>query len=168
MTTRDRALRQQAISDLMAFEAVVAAGLPDCHGLHYLQMASEKLGKAIRAGGRQRGAGAHSHVAIVKAMRMLRNDPTAARVLWSGRFVTWRAQVDRLLPLAEAIERLAPAIACAGENAEYPRETRPGSGRWIAPAAHAFTIMTAGRESDIATLLSLLRRIDERFDELFR
>lgn len=46
------AFLQQARSDWQAYQLIYRSTLPACHGLHALQMASEKLGKAaLLAGG---------------------------------------------------------------------------------------------------------------------
>lgn len=165
MPDRHEAFRRQAISDLDAYEYLVSTDLPACHGIHYLQMVTEKLGRAVRTSAGEAGADAQSHVAIVKAMRLLRNRREAAHVLFEGRFELWRAYVDRLLPLVHKLERMAPAVAGNTENPEYPWESRPGE--WTAPAAHRFEVAAWLRTPDGSRLMLLLRRIADRFNELF-
>ncbi|MCW5775207.1 MAG: hypothetical protein KIS87_02000 [Phycisphaeraceae bacterium] len=124
---RGEAFRTQAASDLAVFGVLLSMDeVPACHCLHYLQMATEKLGRELRTSAEQHGAEVRSHVAIVKALRLLRNRREAADALFDGDFDAWRVYVDRVLPLVAAIERLAPAVAGNGENPEYPWEATPG------------------------------------------
>lgn len=155
------------MSDLSAYKAVLALGLPECQSLHLLQMATEKLGKAMRRAAKQAGAETKVHPAIVKALRMLRNRRDAGAALHGGRFEQWQMSVDRLLPLADAIERTAPALAGGGENTEYPWESTLRPGDWLVPAEHVFGVSERLRSAEGAQFVALLHRIGERFDGLF-
>jgi hypothetical protein len=95
-----------------------------CQQLHYLQMVTEKLGKAYfwRTG----HPPPRSHVSFVRFLQALDSRSNADRVriaklLGFGRvhgFVNW---ISTVTPLAHALERLAPALAGdQGPNPEYP------------------------------------------------
>lgn len=167
MPSAQEAFRRQAMNDLSAYEAVLTLNLPECHGLCLLQASAEKLGKAMRRAAGQAGADAKVHPAIVKALRMLRNWRHAAEVLQGSRYEHWQFTIDRLLPLADAVERLTPAIAGAGENTEYPWQNPSLPGEWMVPAEHAFAVTRRLKAKEGAQLIALLRRIGDRFDELF-
>jgi len=42
-----KAYLEQARSDWEAYKLIAGSACADCHGLHYLQMTTEKLGKAV-------------------------------------------------------------------------------------------------------------------------
>lgn len=163
---RSEAFRCQAESDLSVFQLLVSQdGMATCHWLHYLQMTSEKIGRAVRLADEQSGADALSHAAIVKALRLLRNQRGAARTLGmdSRQF---QQLVDRCLPIAYEIERLAPSFA-AGPNPEYPWHDPMKPASWIAPSCHQFSIAATMRGPDGQRYLRLLRELIARLDEVF-
>jgi len=145
----------QAKSDLEARDALLQHNLPECHQLHYLQMACEKICKAFLV---SRGAAVEdlrrSHAHIAKQL------PSIARHILSrqaGRVPhdTW--EVDAIRTLARKIELLAPAVDAGGAapaNCEYPWEA-PG-GRVIVPSEHRFGIEMIYERSGV-TLLKILR-----------
>jgi hypothetical protein len=58
---------EQARSDWDAYGTLSTSSLPDCHVLHYLQMATEKLGKALLlAGGTDIEAVRRTHRAFTR------------------------------------------------------------------------------------------------------
>jgi hypothetical protein len=119
-----RAFAQQARSDWAVYKVLAQQPtLPRCHGLHYLQMASEKIAKAYRC--RDTNANVDdvlsSHVGFEKFVNSFLLSPTMKEE-YAGR----RAQLRELLKtarlFAREIEKLAPAVdrIHAPENAEYP------------------------------------------------
>jgi len=116
-----RAYLLQAEADWKMFKEAWQSSLPRSHGLHFLQMATEKAGKAyLAAGGETLKKLKRSHHAFVKFLQTLpRNWPLQTSNGFHNR-AAFRNRVANLKPLAESIERLAPALARDGPNPEYP------------------------------------------------
>lgn len=134
---------QQAQSDYEVFALVRGIGQPQCHSLHYLQMATEKLAKAyFWREGRPRPK---SHVGFVQFLRFLGAVRQEERERLAGlfsfnRFLDFQKRIKTLLPIAYDLERLAPSLANEGPNPEYPwPHTQPE----VAPAKYNFPIWTA-------------------------
>ena len=95
-----------------------------CHQLHYLQMVTEKLGKAYfwRTGRPPR----KSHASFVRFLQALdgRPDPDCTRIaelLGFARAHDFENWIPTITPLAYELERLAPSLAGDnGPNPEYP------------------------------------------------
>ena len=108
------AFLKQAQSDWEAYQRTRQAAWPHCHRLHFLQMATEKLGKALLLGGHSKLAHiTHSHSAFVKFMHIASNNQSLQAQLKITKSQL-RADFKRLLPLAYEIEHLAPALAHDG------------------------------------------------------
>jgi hypothetical protein len=113
---------RQAESDHSVFVHLRRAGIPECHLLHYLQMATEKLSKVYlwRSG----HASPRTHVGFVRFLRALsdrrRDLERIAAVLGFGRGQDLNNWVHSVLPLAYSLQGLAPAEAHDGPNPEYP------------------------------------------------
>ena len=134
-----QAFLDQARSDDRVRRLLNAGGTtPYCHQLHYLQMSTEKLAKAY--GTPPNGEPPPPvHEGLVNLLRLVRRSPDLRRRLGFGRDT---ASFDRfivsLLPLARAIERLAPSFAGTTQpNPEYPW-LDVATGRVVAPEAFAF------------------------------
>lgn len=115
---------EQARSDWQVWELIRQQELPSCHALHYLQMTCEKLGKAflITGGALSVAQARNSHVAFKRFLQVASRHPKLQRLLKMNT-LQFRAHIKKMLPVAEAIERLAPALAQDGPNVEYPWET---------------------------------------------
>ena len=92
-----------------------------CQQLHYLQMASEKLGKAYFR--RPSHSPSKSHATFVPFLRAIGSLPKARRGLIADLFqfqsyLGFQVWINAALPLAYDLERLAPALA--------QDETQPG------------------------------------------
>ena len=133
---------QQAQSDYEVFALVRGEGLPQCHSLHYLQMATEKIAKAYFW--REGRPPLKSHVGFVQFLRFLGairlgERDRVAGVFSFNRFQDFQGRIKTLLTIAYDLERLAPSLANEGPNPEYPwPHARPE----IAPAKHNFLIWT--------------------------
>lgn len=130
---------EQARSDWETYTVVSENDCAACHELHYLQMTTEKLGKAALL--RSRTADLEdvrkTHKAFVSFLKVTARNPNIQEELsMSGRQL--REYVIGLLPLADQIERLAPTLCQGGPNAEYPWETP--SGEIMAPSLYNFSI----------------------------
>ena len=111
----------QARSDLRAFDMLPMADV--CHQLHYLQMITEKLAKAYfwRKGNPLK----KRHDYFVKFLRRIGGRGDVGIAVGIKPSNHWEAYVDGILPVAQTIERMAPAEANDGPNAEYPGRTPP-------------------------------------------
>jgi hypothetical protein len=114
---------QQAQSDHAVLLMLRRNGAPACHQLHYLQMITEKLGKAYfwRSG----NAPPKSHAGFVQFMRVLGQARQSERQQVADafafkRFADFQKWIRAVLPLVYALERLAPALSHDGPNPEYP------------------------------------------------
>lgn len=127
----------QACSDFEARDRLIEADLPECHQLHYLQMASEKVAKAhYLARGDNPDALQTSHAYIAKAVPIIVRD-TLGRT--EGAKPAWILNAVR--ELARQIELLAPSVDASGTvpaNCEYPWQD--AQGRVHAPCRHSFAI----------------------------
>ena len=70
MTWRE-AFLEQARSDFAMFDLLNEAKVPQCHVLHYLQMATEKLAKALSLSPRSQEAPPFTHAILVVQMQMI-------------------------------------------------------------------------------------------------
>lgn len=130
---------RQAKSDYDIFVDLRRAGASDCHLLHYLQMATEKLSKAYlwRAG----HAPPKSHTGFVRFLKALlgrRGElDRIAKSLGFGRQADLDRWVRSVQPLAYDLQNLAPAEASNGPNPEYPW---PHDAPTECPADHEFQL----------------------------
>jgi len=169
----------QARSDYRTFEILLAQPrdeVPECHPLHYLQMACEKLAKALR--GKISGTPVgRSHVAFSRLARELavRQDVLVA-VGYSKPAETARF-LGRATPLFRQLEQLCPSVAGQqaqddgldwdqGENAEYP--WRGAGDDWTAPADHSFGAYRtiSSKRGDSASMLRLVQWLMANFDKI--
>lgn len=159
------AFLEQAKSDWRTYEAIQDLSLDSCQVLHYLQMATEKLGKAmLLAEGEKITKVRTSHKAFLRFLQIIsRNSEVQEHLQMSAQQL--RSHVKNLLPLAEEIEKLAPAIAQDGPNAEYPWADPSGSIH--APASFLFSATEKLSEPQGRKLLQLTRLLLERFNILF-
>lgn len=136
MTEFQRLFLVQARSDFAAFELLRRqAGLPSCHALHYLQMATELLAKAHAW---KNGPLPRTHRALVGFLRSLSTNRKAQKQLgFDGQNENWDQMIRKSVRLAERIEKLAPALALDGPNPEYPW---PRDAPQSAPAEYTFAI----------------------------
>lgn len=156
---------EQARSDWEAYQLIVGSACVDCHGLHYLQMTAEKLGKAVllRSGG-DLGHVVTTHKAFVRFLQVASRNPGLRRSLEINARQL-QEYVKEILPVADQIERLAPALANNGPNAEYPWEMP--SRQVVAPAAYIFPVSNELRGSKGRKLLRLIAFMLDQFDVFF-
>lgn len=114
---------RQAQADHAALVLLRRHAAAPCHQLHYLQMVTEKIGKAYfwRTG----MPPPRSHAGFVQFMRFLGGvrqveRPRIADIFEFRRFDDFQNWIRSILPLAYALERLAPTLAQDGPNPEYP------------------------------------------------
>ena len=175
------AFRAQAASDFAVYLLLLAQDredVPECHPLHYLQMATEKLAKAVLLASNP-GFNPRSHVAFSRLPKILRREARAAKVLGYGeKIAQFRAALMALQSLVEDVERLSPQVAdkkgkkpaANNPNVEYPWEGRGPRGQvdWIVPATHQFGLLSRLRTPPCGVqLVEVIQRLLERFDEIF-
>src|SRR5882724_11225886 len=80
--------------------------LHPCHALHYLQMATELLGKANAW---RNGPVGKSHKALVNFLHSLSSNTKARRQLgYEGQNENWTNTIRKIIPIAESLQKLAP------------------------------------------------------------
>ncbi len=114
-----------------------------CHALHYLQMATEMLGKAYVW---KFGPPAKlSHHAFVRFLRNLETNRLAQRQLGcDGQNERWQNLIAKSIPLAQGVESLAPNLAGDGPTPEYPW---PPAMPDTAPVEHEFRLWSDLRDT---------------------
>ena len=131
---------RQAQSDYSLLVQLHRAGTHECHLLHYLQMSTEKLGKAYfwHSG----HAPPKSHTGFVRFLKALLDRRPAelervARVLGFGRSADLERWVISVQSLAYSLQNIAPAEAGNGPNPEYPW---PHEAPAQCPVGHTFAL----------------------------
>jgi len=150
--------------------------VPECHPLHYLQMATEKMSKAaFEALGVTTDL--FSHVAFSHApYHLARRD--VARALGYKDFNVYRDFLRRAAPFFRRVDELSPSVglqtpggaATDGPNVEYPWQARNAAGAliWIAPAERGFGLLAQiERGGDAARMVEFVRTLLDRFDAVF-
>lgn len=80
-----------------------------CHTLHYLQMATELLGKANAW---KSGPIGRSHKAFVGFLRSLSSNTRAQKQLgYEGQNENWTHTIRKIVPIAESLQKMASALA---------------------------------------------------------
>lgn len=159
------AFLEQAKSDWRTYEAMTRSLADECQQLHYLQMATEKLGKAmLLAEGIEIGKVRSSHKAFTRFLQIVVRHPRVQEELQLS-LAQLRSYIIPLLPLAESIERLAPALAQDGPNPEYPWQAPSDTIR--VPALFSFPIALQLQSPIGRKFLRLVRLLLYRFHILF-
>lgn len=156
---------EQARSDWKIYKTLKDLSLDDCHALHYLQMTTEKLAKAmLLARGAEIKQIRSSHKAFLRFLQIAARHPSLPRLLKipAKQFLQFTRS---LLPLADNIQSLAPALARNGPNVEYPWEEPSGMIR--VPASFRFSVSVQLRQPSGRKLLRFIKVILERFETLF-
>lgn len=134
--TWSEAFLRQAASDFAVHELLSSqAHLPPCHGLHYLQMAVEKLAKSFLCHGTDCPP-RESHAVVVSFIRSCASN-RRLRDRFQMEHQAFSSMLRKHVRSAEYIESLAPAMS-NDINSEYPW---PGqiTGTALAPCDYAFT-----------------------------
>lgn len=109
--------------------------LHHCHALHYLQMATELLGKANAW---KQGPVGRSHKAFVPFLRSLSSNARARKQLgFVAQNANWTETIRKMTPMADRLQSIAPALAGDGPNPEYPW---PSEAPTTAPIEYRFPI----------------------------
>ena len=157
MTWRE-AFLVQARSDAAVRRLLNRERTEYAHQLHYLQMVTEKLAKAMMMRDTDAGPPARTHADFVSCLRAIKGRPEIRRQLGYEHADVFRSFVDSLLPLAERIERLAPNLAGMTQpNPEYPWQP-PGQAEVFAPAQYNFPQFTP-LQPQMARLVALVENL---------
>ena len=130
------AFHVQAESDFRIFlhlKAQTREEVPECHPLHYLQMAGEKLAKAILAA--ENKDPTYTHRGLTAVLQSLRRREVG-RALGYRDFNVYQKALDSHKKLMREIEALHSTRG--GPNVEYPWHARDAVRQvvWIAPARY--------------------------------
>jgi len=159
------AFLKQARADWETYQRIDDPTWPTCHRLHFLQMASEKLGKALLAGGDMPLERiTHTHAAFVKFIRIARKNHNLQKELGMN-YSQITAHFNRLLPIAHEIEMLAPTLAHDGPNPEYP--WFDNSGHILVPIDYSFPLMKRLHFPPGTQLLKYIGNFITDFEKLF-
>jgi hypothetical protein len=154
-----KAFARQSQSDFEARDHLLQnARLPQCHQLHYLQMAMEKLAKAhLVAEGSDSTTIQGSHAYIAKVIPLIVRQMLSRT---SGKGQAW--VVDAIRQLTRKIELLAPAVDDGGavpSNCEYPWQT--ANGEIVTPADHDFKLDLIFEKAGITMIKAVRARANE-------
>ena len=179
MRPRAEAFLRQARADFAAFRHLLVSDAPevaDCHRLLMLQMAIEKLAKAVLYARDDEAEVGHAAAMLLPAELQTRR---AARILGYASTRSLIRAVSRARPTLAEIARLHPSVTPGGDaadrpesvrhvNVEYPWFARDGRGlRWTAPADQGFPLtLRLTRRGDGHQTLRLLEQVLERAEEL--
>lgn len=156
---------KQARSDWEAYQRTRHEQWASCHRLLFLQMGSEKLGKALLSAGHSSLESiTKSHAAFVKFMRLAGNNRNLQNALGMKK-AAFGLHFKRLLPIAYQIELLAPALANDGPNPEYPWMDQ--SGKLFVPIDYAFPLSKTLQTPQGVQLLKYIEFFLRSFEELF-
>lgn len=147
---------RQAESDYRIFGLLRREGVPPCHSLHYLQMATEKLAKASFWADNQ--APAMKHVGFAKFLRRFGNTPRSqrervAQLFEFSRFDSFQTWIRSVIPLAREVEKLSPSVAQDGPNSEYPW---PHNDPVYCPVEYRFTVWDELKKSQGRKLMRFI------------
>lgn len=128
----------QARSDHAVLRKLSGPDVDYCHRLHYMQMVTEKLAKAMLTSPGSAAPAPTSHTMLVRMLQVLKARPEIRRQLGYADASVFKAYVDSLLDLADRIQRLSPDQAGLTQpNPEYPWESM-ATHQVTAPADYAF------------------------------
>ena len=158
--TWKEAFLKQAESDYSVFQEFNVGKKPVAQQLHYLQMATEKLAKALSCG-HGKEPPKTTHAALGRFLRISKGRPELRRDLgYEGNYQAFVSYVDSLLPFAEKIEGLAPEGKRLDKpNPEYPWLNHQG--QVIPPVDYAFgdIWLDVANMNKLKTLIANLFRI---------
>lgn len=154
---------KQAKSDHDTFLLLMEMGSAECHLLHFLQMATEKLAKAYfwRSG----SPPPKSHAGFVQFLRFLGQAPQRERKRIANqfsfkRFDDFQKWMHAVLPIAYDLERITPDLANDGPNPEYPwPHTQPS----VAPVTHQFSVWKSLKSSRGRDLMRFIETAVRQF-----
>jgi len=179
MASQADAFLIQARSDFRVFELLWAQDLntyPECHALQHLQMATEKMSKAMLLT-LDPERELMSHVAFREVVPILNRPDIARRLGYNQNPKAFRDLIDRRRSWFRSIEQLSPSVGTnphgggsEGPNVEYPWQARDINTRivWYAPAEYDFDVSKDMRSRDGQHFLLVIRQLLERLPEIIQ
>jgi hypothetical protein len=159
---------EQAKSDHAVFVLLRRAGTHECHMLHYLQMAAEKISKAYlwRSG----TAPPRSHVGLMPFLLALlsrglsrKERQRIAKIFEYARPEDMAAWVRQVSPLAHELQNLTPDLSNNGPNTEYPW---PHEDPAHCPALHSFALWGRLVDAELGRrLMKFIEKAIQRFEQ---
>lgn len=129
----------QARSDYAVLMRLKASGVEYCHQLHYLQMTTEKLSKAMQTPVGAREPARASHVMFVRMLQVFKNRREFWKKTGFANKDICKEAIESLLDLAGKIERLSPDQAGFEKpNPEYPWWKDRSKTEVLAPSEYDF------------------------------
>ena len=151
----DKAYLRQAQSDYDVFRRLLPLQVPECHKLHYLQMASEKLAKAIMSASQRGHRQPNKHESLIRSFRLVGSYGPVRRALGYSSKNDYASFIRSVTPVAQAIEDLYPKGIVDRPNPEYPWES---NGRVICPIDYRFAHLDLLKGSNVKQFLWYLER----------
>lgn len=158
---------KQGGSDFATYQLLSSVpGVPICHPLHYLQMASEKVAKAYRFRDTETAEDrlTTEHVAFSRFIQSYLGSPEIKQ-RYAGKDEQLREIIKVARKLAREIEKLAPAVdrEASPANAEYPWLD---DGRVVVPCDFTYPNLTLLMEPGGRTFLRLLEMSIADFERI--
>lgn len=155
---------EQAKSDHEMYLLLRREGTAQCHTLHYLQMAAEKIAKAYLW---RDAVPPKKHIGFARFLSSLCQTRSANRERVAGIFASksvdsFKSRIRSVATIAHELERLAPSLAGDGPNPEYPW---PHANPIAAPVNHTFSVSRDFESSRGRDLLRIIETAVNRFDE---
>ena len=161
MNPQQHAFYRQALSDWETFRYLRHRGKRiECHELHYLQMATEKLAKAYLWG--TKTPPRQVHASFIQFLRRAATDARIRRSLNVAQQSQFEEWIRSSLPLARAVEMLSPGLAQNGPNPEYPW---PPALPMVAPVDHDFAISGELDAAKGRKLIDLIGKLFSTFEQ---
>ena len=145
------AFKVQAKSDFAIYTKLNKLQVNDCHQMHYLMMACEKLSNSFASFGA-------THYVIKSFIQSCDNSPDIRKHL--GFHLNKNAFINKkkqLLKVAEQFEKWVPkSNDTSAKNTEYPFESPPNSGNFISPHSQKFNEISP---IDLKAMISFLSQM---------
>jgi hypothetical protein len=177
--TEYQAHLQQGLSQLRMYEFLAGQPsevAPEAHTLHFLQMATENIAKAVFLRSGNPGWDKFRHAAFSAIPHHLRVCHVATKLGWKD-FNAYQRFMRDIMPLCREIEQLHPQVGGSGAqptavenpNVEYPWPGRHKHGHeiWYVPASFQFGLLARMRRSLGLQLIGFLHVLIDRFETVF-
>src|SRR5207244_3612929 len=97
--------------DHALFDRLGTLRVEQCHRLHFFQMVTEKLAKALMTSPSAIDPPKNIHAALVRMLQVIKRRPEIRSQLGFTSIFAFNSYIDSLLDIANRVQALAPAIA---------------------------------------------------------
>lgn len=158
---------EQARSDWKVWDLLKRQEIQSCHIIHYLQMTSEKLAKAflLSSGTIKVEKVQRTHLAFRRFLQVAARN-AALQELLGMTSAQLRSHIAKMIPIADTIERLSPALAEGGPNVEYPWQS-PDHTIQI-PTQFDFYQITELQKPGGVNMVKFIQKVLDKFYYLFK